>query len=276
MNIPALLLEHWPLLLGLVAAGIVGGLIAGLLGVGGGIVIVPALYVTLGAVGVAPDLAMKVAVASSLATIVGTSLSSARAHHKRGAVDGTLLRTWSLPIIIGVVLGALAGGLVNGTVLTAIFAVVALLVAANLVFRGNKPPLHQSFPNGIVKQLSGFVVGLFSVLMGIGGGTLSVPILTAFGYDIRKAVGTASAIGFLIAIPGMLIYIATGWNKPSLPLGSLGYVNWIAVLFFVPLTMALAPLGAKLAHSIPREWLRWGFAVFLTITSARMAWDLLT
>ncbi|GHA29822.1 UPF0721 transmembrane protein [Devosia pacifica] len=258
----------------MVFAGIVGGFVAGLLGVGGGIVIVPILYFVLDGMGVGDEIRMKIAVATSLASIVFTSLSSARSHYSRGAVDFSLLKSWGIPIFIGVIAGTVTAGLVSGMVLTTVFAVVALLVALNMLLRANSVALTDGFPNGIVKAVSGFFVGLISSMMGIGGGTLSVPILTAFGFDIRRAVGTAAAIGFIIAIPGTIGYAIAGWGANGLPASSVGYVNLIALVALAPLTMLIAPLGAKMAHNIPRKVLSYAFAAFLFLTSARMFIDI--
>ena len=258
----------------MILAGVIGGFVAGLLGVGGGIVIVPILYFVLGGVGVADTVRMKVAVATSLATIIFTSLSSARSHYKRGAVDFVLLKSWGLPIFIGVVFGTLIGGHVNGLVLTMVFAVVALLVAINMIVRADNAALADGFPNIAVKSVAGLFVGLISAMMGIGGGTLSVPILTAFGFDIRKAVGTAAAIGFIIAIPGTVGYALAGWGAADLPAGSLGYANLIALVALVPLTTLIAPLGARVADVIPRRMLSYAFAAFLGVTALRMFIDI--
>ena len=262
--------------LAVAAAGVAGGLIAGLLGVGGGIIIVPVLFTVLEAIGTDPGIAIKVAVATSLATIAFTSLSSARSHHKRGAVDYTLLKRWSVPVVAGVIVGTLVAGYAPGRVLTGIFGTVALLVALNMFLRRNNESLRPDFPNAAIRSAFGFVVGLISSMMGIGGGTLSVPILTAFGFDMRKAVGTASAIGFFIAIPGMIGYVLTGWAVADLPPWSLGYINLLAFIAIAPLTMSFAPLGARIAHAIPQKALRLAFAVFLLATSVRMFWSLLS
>lgn len=262
--------------LAVAAAGVAGGLIAGLLGVGGGIVIVPVLFTVLEAMGTDPGIAIKVAVATSLATIVLTSLSSARSHHSRGAVDYTLLRRWSVPVVIGVIIGTLIAGYADGRLLTGVFGTVALLVAINMAWRRNNEALRTDFPNGVVRSAFGVVVGVISAMMGIGGGTLSVPILTAFGFDMRRAVGTASAIGFFIAIPGTIGYVLTGWGVDGLPPWSLGYINLIAFAAIAPLTMAFAPLGARIAHTIPQAQLRLAFAIFLLATAIRMFWSLLS
>ncbi|MVS98955.1 TSUP family transporter [Devosia sp. L53-10-65] len=250
--------------------GLVAGFVAGLLGVGGGIVIVPVLDIALGAFNVDPSIRMKVAVATSLATIMATSLASARAHHRAGAVDLALLKSWGPMIFVGVVLGTIIAGMVDGQVLSVVFATTALIVSANMVLRAKSHKLFDDFPNGVVKSALGILVGTISAMMGIGGGTLGVPILTIFGTDIRRAVGTASAIGFIIAIPGTIGYVITGWDVAGLPPFSLGYVNLVAVTAIIPLSMLAAPWGARTAHTIPREALAYGFGAFLTLTAIKM------
>ncbi|MEO4042355.1 sulfite exporter TauE/SafE family protein [Hoeflea sp. CAU 1731] len=268
--------EHLVFLISMIGAGVVGGLIAGLLGVGGGIVIVPVLYSVLVATQLPEAIAIKLSVATSLATIIVTSLSSASSHSKRGAVDYALLRSWAAPIIVGVVIGTTIAGYVGGEVLTLVFAVVALVVAVNMLLRANNAALTSDFPNASVKFGSGVGIGLISSMMGIGGGTLGVPILTAFGFDIRRAVGTAAAIGFVIAVPATIGYIIAGWGASNLPPFSIGYVNLLGFIAIVPLTTLFAPVGAKIAHAIPRRVLSYCFAGFLVVTSARMFYSLLS
>ncbi|WP_413697805.1 sulfite exporter TauE/SafE family protein [Pseudovibrio sp. SPO723] len=258
---------------GLLATGVIAGIVAGLLGVGGGIVIVPVLYYMFTALQVDPSVIMHVAVGTSLATIIATGTSSARAHYRRGGVDMDLLKRWGAPIAVGVVAGSVVSGLVSGAVLTAVFGVVALLVAFNMAFRQNAASLADGLPGTPVKELLGFVIGGFSVMMGIGGGTLSVPILTLYSYPIRKAVGTASAIGLIIAIPGTLAAIYFGMGVPGRPPFSLGYVNLIGLGLIIPASTLSAPLGAKLAHTIPPKLLKALFAMFLAFTGGKMLWD---
>lgn len=260
-------------LLAIVAAGIFGGLVSGLLGVGGGIVLVPVLYHILSVLDVDVSIRMQIAVATSLTTIVFTSFSSLRSHRKRNAIDADLLKAWVVPVFVGVVCGSLLGGTVDGRVLSGVFAVMALIIGARMLFARVPEGDGSGFRSRIAKFVSGLSVGFVSALMGIGGGTLSVPILTTVGYDIRRAVGTASAIGFVIAIPGAATYIATGWGTAGLPPYSVGYVNWLAVAAIVPLTISMAPVGAWMAHSIPRRALQACFGVFLLATALSMGWD---
>jgi len=273
-------LLHDPLSLGLLAlallsAGVLAGLIAGLLGVGGGIVIVPVLYHLFGLIGLGEDVRMHVAVGTSLASIILTSTSSIRAHLQRDAVDKDLLRSWAPAIVAGVIAGTVLAGAARGQVLTALFATMAMLVAVNMTFMPANLRVSDHLPSGVVKHTLGMLIGGISAMMGIGGGTLTVPTLVLCDYPIRRAVGTASAIGFIIAIPGTLGFMAGGWGTEGLPAFSLGYVNFLGLALIAPTSMAMAPVGAKLAHTIDPRRLKQAFAVFLMLTSARMFHGLL-
>ncbi|WP_299987798.1 sulfite exporter TauE/SafE family protein [uncultured Ruegeria sp.] len=257
------------------AAGVFGGILAGLLGVGGGIVIVPALYFALSLTGSDPALTMQVAVGTSLATIVFTALSSSWGHYKRGALDMALLKRWAPAILIGVIIGGLLGGVVSGYILVAVFATVAALVSLDMISR--KPSndgLTRSF-SPRVWAATGVFAGAISAMMGIGGGTVCVPVLNFLGYDIRRAVGTSAAIGFVIGLPGALIYAGTGLGRPGLPPFSIGYVNLIAAVLIIPLTTSFAHVGVRIAHTISQRTLRLAFGAFLMLTSLRMFYDLI-
>ncbi|MBF0306901.1 MAG: sulfite exporter TauE/SafE family protein [Alphaproteobacteria bacterium] len=260
----------------LLATGLIAGVVAGLLGVGGGIVIVPVLFHLLGLAGVDPAIKMHLAVGTSLATIIPTAITSMRAHARRGAVDHDLLRLWAPAVFLGVVAGtALAAFWAKGTVLTAVFATVALLVAANMAIRPEPRPVVGGLPGRWAQWALAMVIGGFSAMMGIGGGTLGVPILSAFAYPIRRAVGTASAIGLIVSLPGTIGFVAAGLGHDGLPFGSLGYVNLVGVALIVPASILTVPLGAKLAHSMPVAWLRRAFALFLLLTAGRMFYGLI-
>jgi len=263
------------LVVALLATGVIAGIMAGLLGVGGGIVIVPVLYHLFTLLGVDESVKMHVAVGTSLATIIPTSIMSARAHAAKGNLDASLLKTLGPALVIGVLIGTWLSGYLGGTALTAIFAAVALLVAANMAFRTQGGALAESLPPTPFKQLIGTVIGGFSTLMGIGGGTLTVPILTLFNYPIHKAVGTAAAIGLFISVPGAIGFLLHGMDDPGRPPFTVGYVNLIGFILIVPMTMLMAPVGARLAHAINATRLRQAFALFLFITSLRMFYGLL-
>lgn len=258
------------MILALAATGVTAGILAGLLGVGGGIVIVPVLFHLLPYFGVADEVRMHVAVGTSLATIILTSISSARSHYKKGAIDTDLLKSWGIVIFLGVLGGTWMATIVNATILTGIFAVLALIVAANMAFRPADSHLAKTLPASPIKELLALFIGWFSAMMGIGGGTFTVPILTLFSYPIRKAVGTAAAIGLIISVPGTAGFLYSGLSVTGLPPGNIGYVNIIGFLAIVPMTIIFAPVGAHIAHSINTNWLKKAFAFFLFATSLRM------
>lgn len=269
---PELGMQDWIwLVAALLATGAVAGVLAGLLGVGGGIVIVPMLYYVFGALDFPPETRMHVAVGTSLATIVPTSLASMRAHFKRRAVQTALLRDFGPAIFLGAALGALVAGGVGGTVLTAVFASIALLVAVNMSLPGDGLTVADGLPRRRLTNFGlGGAIGTVSAMMGIGGGTLSVPVLCLFSYPIHHAVATASALGLLIAIPGTIGFAISGLDVPNRPLASLGYVNLLAAALIVPMTVWMAPRGAALAHRLKKAWLQRAFALFLTLSALRM------
>lgn len=250
--------------------GAVGGLLAGLLGVGGGIVIVPVLDLVLASMGVEPAVRMHVAVATSLATIIPTAISSSRAHHAKGAVDMAQLKRWGVAIFLGAIAGVLIASRVTGDVLSAVFGVVALLVAIKMLLPLEGRHIAEAIPSGPGGQLLPFAIGGFSSMMGIGGGTLSVPTMTLFNFPIHRAVGTAALFGLLISVPATIAFIITGRNVPGLPTGSLGYVNLIGLAIIAPVSYVAAPWGARLAHSLSKRHLSILFGLFLAVVSARM------
>ncbi len=256
--------------LGLGLAAIVAGLIAGFLGVGGGIVLVPVLFWLFTLIDFPQELSMHMAVATSLATIIFTSVSSVRAHHGRGSVDLSLVRSWAIPIGLGALSGGLLARLIDPDGLKVVFGVVALCVAVNLATPKSlvvSDHLPTSKPLNVT--IAG-TIGLVSSLMGIGGGTLGVPTLVAFSVPIRMAVGTAAAFGLIIALPAVAGFVFSGWGIPGRPPASLGYVSLPAVAIIIPFTIFLAPIGARFAHSVDGKWVKRGFAAFLAVTAVRM------
>ncbi len=266
--------ELLPLALGLLAAGVIAGVLAGLLGVGGGIILVPVLYQVFTSIGIDEGVRMHMAVATSLATIIPTTIRSLMKHNERGAVDHAILRAWAPGIVIGVVIGAMVARMVSGDVLTLIFAIFAMVFAANLGLVKETWVLRKTVPTGLGGTTIASVMGTLSTLMGIGGGTFGVTALTLFGVPIHRAVATAAGFGLVISIPGTVGYMIAGWDAGMRPPYSIGFVNLIGFALIVPATWAAAPLGVHLAHSLDRSVLRRLFAVFLALTSVRMFWAL--
>lgn len=260
----------------LLGAGVAAGIIAGLLGVGGGIIIVPVLSAALSLMGVPESVAMQIAVGTSLASIIPTGLSSNRAHFRHGAVDVDLLKSWAPAVAVGVAAGSAIAASVKGPVLSTVFGVVALTVAVYMTVVPDTVRLSNHPPRGLLKHAIAAAIGLISAMMGIGGGTLTVPTLTLSSYPIRRAVGTSSAVGLLIAVPGALGFVIGGWGVEGRPEFSLGYVNLLALALIVPTSMLSAPFGAKLAHSLPPAMLRRAFAGFLALTAVKMLYAALT
>ena len=259
----------------LAASGLAVGLLAGMFGVGGGAVIVPILYQALGALGFSEAVNMQVALGTSLAVIVPTSIRSFQAHRARSAVDMAILRSWAVPVPVGVALGAIVAAVASGAALRAIFAALALLVALRLIFNRETWRLGRDVPHGPVRAVVGGLIGFLSALMGIGGGVMSSTFMTVYGRPIHQAVATAAGVGILIALPGTLGYMAAGWDAAGLPPLSIGYVNLLGVALVTPLSLLTAPLGARIAHALSKRQLEIGFGIFLLLMSARFAYSLL-
>lgn len=270
MNIIELLTSNFPTFLALIATGILAGILAGLLGVGGGIVIVPVLFFLFQGFGVLPESAMLIATATSLATIVPTSISSIRSHHKKGNVDFDLLKRWTIFILAGVLIGSWLVTQVDGTWLTIMFGIIATLSALNMLFRTGKAALFQQLPGSMGQCTMGASIGFFSSMVGIGGGTISVPLLTLYNYPAHKAVGTAAAIGLIISFPGALTMLTLGVTPADAPAGTYGLINVIGFICIVPLTVLFAPVGASIAAKLDANKLKKVFAAVLLITGLRM------
>jgi len=259
-----------PMLAALLAAGAVGGLLAGLLGVGGGIIIVPVLDLALVAAGVDPAVAMHVAVATSMATIVPTSISSSRSHGRRGSIDLGVIKRWSLPIVIGALAGSLVASSVDARVLAGVFAVVAGLAALKMVLPLDHVVLRPSIPGGLAGATIPGAIGAISAMMGIGGGTLSVPTMTLCGEPVHKAVGTAALLGLWISVPATAGYLLAQPDGVALPPWTIGWVSLPGFAVIAPVAWLVAPLGARLAHSLDRRRLSAAFGIFLLLVASRM------
>lgn len=256
--------------LGLLGAGLFAGFVGGLFGIGGGAVIVPALYLVFTALGVDEAVRMHVAIGTSLSTIISTSWRSLAAHTKAGAVDFDVLRAWAPWVTFGALIGGLLAGVANTQALLIVFGGGLLLIAAQMAFSSPNWRVWQDLPRGGLRAAIASAIGALSAMMGIGGGAFGVTVLTLCGRPIHQAVATASGFGAAIALPATLAYVITGWGAAGLPPWSLGYVSVPGFIVLAALTALTAPVGARLAHQLPQAALKHAFAVLLALVALNM------
>ena len=266
MNLEPLLIFELALL------GVGTGFLAGLLGIGGGMLMVPFITIIMASRGVAPDLAVKIAIATSMATIIFTSISSVRAHHRRGAVRWDIVKRLAPGIVVGSIIGSLGVfALLKGSYL-AIFFGLFVSFSATQMFLDKKPKPTRQMPGAAGQFAAGGVIGFLSGLVGAGGGFISVPFMTWCNVAIHSAVATSAALGFPIAVANVLGYVVSGWNLQDLPAGSFGYI-WLPALAVIAVcSFFTAPLGAKAAHKLPVGKLKRVFASILYVLAAYMLW----
>jgi uncharacterized membrane protein YfcA len=257
-------------LLALIGAGLFAGFVGGLFGIGGGVVVVPALYYMFTALGVDESVRMHVAVGTSLSTIISTSWRSLAAHTKAGAVDFAVLKAWGPWITLGAVAGAALAGVANTELLLIVFGGGLLLIAAQMGLSSPDWRVFSDLPHGLARALVAGGLGLLSAMMGIGGGAIGVTVMTLCGRPIHQAVATASGFGAAIALPASLGYVAMGWSREGLPPWSLGFVSVPGFVVLAALTAITAPIGARLAHRLPQRTLKRTFAVFLALVALNM------
>lgn len=254
--------------------GMAAGVLAGLLGVGGGIVIVPMLVFAFGWQHFPPESVMLLALGTSLGSIMFTSVSSALAHARHGAVDWRTVIRISPGILLGTFAGTWLAALLSRRFLQGFFVCFLAYVAVQML-RGGKPRPSRHLPGRWGMGAAGGVIGVISSLVGIGGGTLSVPFLVWHNVAMHRAIGTSAAIGFPIAVAGCLGYLINGWNVAGLPAHCLGYLYLPALFSLVLCSMLTAPLGARIAHRLPVARLRRAFAVLLIAVGGKMLLDIL-
>lgn len=265
-------MEWW---LAYAALGVVAGFLAGLLGVGGGGVMVPILVMLFSAQGFDPAEIMHLALGTSMAAIVFTSLSSVWAHHRHGAVLWPVVARMTPGVLVGTLVGTQWASRVSGPALAIFFALFFAFVSWQML-TNRKPSAERELPSAGYQALVGGGIGVISCLVAIGGGTLTVPFLTWCNVRVQNAIATSSAVGFPIACGGALGYIVAGWGHVGLPDATVGFVYWPAVLTIVLTSVPIAPLGAKAAHRLPVATLKRVFAVVLVTLALKMAWTVVT
>ena len=259
----------------IMAAGIVTGLLAGLFGVGGGAVIVPVLFEVFRILGVSEAVRMQLCIGTSLAIIVPTAVRSYRAHRARGLVIAEVMRSWTLPAVAGVTVGSVVAALAPGSVFKLAFVLIAGSIATKLLFGRENWVLGDRLPGRLAMTGWGFLVGLGSALMGISGGSLVTMALTLYRKPIHDAVATSAGLGVPITLAGTLGYVLAGLpHHAALPPLSLGFVSVIGVVMIAPISSWIAPVGARLAHTLSRRRLEIGFGLFLLIASMRFVLSL--
>jgi uncharacterized membrane protein YfcA len=254
----------------LAVAAAVAGFMAGLLGVGGGIIMVPALYYAFTVLDFDILTRMHLSVGTSLAIIIPTSIISTKTHMEYDAVDFKMVKSFGVFILIGVILGTFLAVNLKTPPLVLFFSIFAFMVGLFFIFLREKLVENPKTISNLIKNLSGIIIGFISIPLGIGGGSLMVPFMRTFGYDIRKSIGTAAAIGFLISVSGAITMIIGGKiiNNVNTPF-SIGYINLLGFIVFVPVTMVMARIGAKVVYKIDRKLLSKVFGAFLLIVSSR-------
>ena len=265
------------LLLVLAGAAAVAGFMAGLLGVGGGIIMVPALYYAFTVLDFDIVTRMHLSVGTSLAIIIPTSIISTRTHMEYNAVDFKMVKSFGIFILLGVITGTFLAVNLKTPTLVLFFSIFAFIVGLFFIFVREKLMENPKKISNFVKNISGVIIGFISVPLGIGGGSLMVPFMRTFGYDIRKSIGTAAAVGFLIALSGTITMIIGGniIDNVNTPF-SLGYINILGFVVFVPVTMIMARIGAKAVYKINKTLLSKIFGTFLIIVSIRSFAEYLT
>jgi uncharacterized membrane protein YfcA len=264
------------LLLAVIAAGVVTGLLAGMFGIGGGAVIVPVLFEIFRLFGVPDAVRMQLCIGTSLAIILPTAWRSYRAHHARGMVIPEVLRIWAVPVIVGVMLGAAIAAFAPSAIFKVAFVLIAALIVTKMLFASDRWQIADGLPGRPAMIGYGLAIGLGSSLMGISGGSLATMVLTLYGKPIHNAVATSAGIGVPISIAGALGYVAAGLpHQTQLPPLSLGFVSLIGVAAIAPISSWVAPLGARLAHALPKRWLEIAFGSFLLLAAGRFVVSLI-
>ena len=259
-----------PIVLILSTIGAFTGVLAGLLGVGGGIILVPAFFYMFSTLGFGGDQLMQICLATSLATIVVTSILSVIGHHRKGAVDMAILRGWAIGIVIGTAVGVLVVSSLRSAALQFSFGALALGIGFYMLVSRPHWRLGDAMPTGLKRTVLSPAVGILSVLMGIGGGSFGVPLMTLHNVPIHRAVGTAAGFGILIAAPSVLGFLSLPIDQATRPPLTVGAVNLPAFVIVVVMTILTTPIGVRLAHALDARWLKRAFGAFLILVALNM------
>lgn len=271
------LADHWLLLVGLLAVGFASGYAGGLFGVGGGIITTPALYAVFQTLGFDDAVSLKTAIGTSLAVIIVTSVRSLTTHHRAGHVDGEMLRAWAPFIALGAAAGGLLARWAPAEALAIVFAGGAFYVAWRRLFaKSEAPPAPINLVRKRMKIPLGLGTGVFSSLMGIGGGALGVMVMTLAGRTMHQAIATSAGFGVAVAAPGMLGFIISGWGLPNLTPLAAGYVNFAAFFALALMAGIAAPIGARAAHRLNADRLSKIFGFYVLVAAAALTWDIFT
>lgn len=254
----------------ILAIGAFAGVLAGLLGVGGGIVLVPAFYYAFAGLGYESPQLMQICVATSLATIIVTSLRSVHSHNKKGAVDWDILKAFGPGIVIGAVIGVFVATSLRSSTLQLIFGCVGVLIGLYMAFGNAAWRLGETMPKGPMRAFFAPFVGFMSVLMGIGGGSFGVPMMTLYGVPIHRAVATAAGFGVIIAVPSVIGFLLADLPAGVAPPFSIGAVNIATFVIVISMTLLTAPLGARIAHAMNPKPLKRVFGGFLILVALNM------
>jgi uncharacterized protein len=264
-----LMMMPWMVLLGLIT-----GLFAGLLGIGGGLVMVPVLHSLLRSYGVDPDVTLHIAIATAVAVIIPTGCMSARTHAAKGGLDRDIFRQMAPGTFVGVIVGIFVAGHLPTHGLQAVFAGTTLLMAFIMLLDPQRFKINDHMPPVWVNRIMAAIFGAIASVMGVAGGIMNTPYMSLHGVPIHRAVGTSAALGVVIAVPATVGYMIVGYGHSGLPPASVGYVNIGLAAAILPFSMLMAPYGARLAHKMPVVRLRQAFAVFLIIVAIKMGWGL--
>ncbi|HPD83654.1 MAG: sulfite exporter TauE/SafE family protein [Alphaproteobacteria bacterium] len=268
----------WAFLLsGMFVLAATAGFLAGLLGIGGGLVLVPGLYFVLTTLGYDnPDI-MHLAVGTSLATIVATGMSSARAHYKKGNVHFDLVKKIGMGMVIGVGIGTIIASIVSGLWLQIFFAVTLIILAGLMRVNPEKITFTEEMPSQPWPAIAGSFIGIVCTLMGIGGAALNVPYMTMHNVPIHRAIGSSATMGLLIAIPGAIGFLIIGWgHHTGMPPLTFGYINLLALAVIIPVTVLFAPLGVHVGHKLSVKKMRQVFSIFMIIIALRMIYEVMS